>query len=239
MESLISTQFHSALYHQALLLVSLAGLALAAVSRPTREPPPGQPPHLLSSFVGVFLLRLATTVVPFNSVAAQPVERITDMGCLALLTWIAVPAFNRHKYIGAAWLALHATLIAAYLGATVTLDAAILVPPTHYNLMPLAHLWAVWLVVTVVVAIVGLAMFGGGHALDRQPETRCLVLLALGTLLIGYDFHLLALAGVLPPYPLPDNVAAWVRCAQIIAYPVLLGAFYSTAQLSQRRHNKS
>jgi len=242
METLISTQFHTALYHQALLLVSLAGLALAAITRPAAHPAgapgTGYPAHLLGGFAGVFVLRLATAVVPFNAVPAQPAERITDMGCLALLTWMAVPAFHRHKCIAAAWLALHGVLIAAYLGITVTADATIVAPRLHYNLIPLAHLWAVWLVVTVVAAIVGLAMADGSPTLDGRPETRSLVLLALGTLLIGYDFHLLALANVLPPYPPPDNVAAWVRCAQLIAYPVLVGAFFSASQPSKEQHNK-
>ena len=242
METLISTQFHTALYHQALLLISLAGLALAATTRPPARPAvhprPSQPAHLLSGFAGIFVLRLATAVVPLNALAAQPVERITDMGCLALLTWMAIPAFNRHKYISAAWLALHAMLIAAYVGVTVAANATSAAPAVHYNLTPPAHLWAIWLVVTVVAAIVALASVGSSHPLEGRPESRSLVLLALGTLLIGYDFHLLALANVLPPYPPPDNVAGWARCAQIIAYPVLISAFFSTSQRSKEQHNK-
>jgi hypothetical protein len=40
--------------------------------------------------------------------------------------------------------------------------------------------------------------------------------------------------GVLPGYPPPDNVAAWARCGQLIAYPLLMGAL-SFPLLAPRR----
>lgn len=237
METLISNAANSALYHQTMLLVSLAGLVIAAGSwrsrRADRDATDRGRVQVLG-FAGVFILRLAPAVVSVDSVLAQPVERVTDISSLALLMWALVPAFHRRKHLSAVWLAMHGMLALGYLGVTAIADAGLVVPATHYNQVPPAHLLAIWQVLTVVAAIVGLAVITGEGATDMRPEMRSLVLLALGALLIGYDFHLLALAGVLPHYPAPDNVAAWVRCAQIIAYPVLVGALYCSHLFSDQ-----
>jgi hypothetical protein len=240
MESLISIPPSSALYHQIMLLIGLAGLAIAATTwrSPVSEGRTADHWRVrVLAFIGVFLFRLVPAAVSPDAAWAQPVERISDLGSLALLLWALVPAFHLRRHLSAAWLAVHGMLVLCYVGVTAMADASIVLPATHYNLVPPAYLLAICQVLTVVTAIVGLAVFGGEAATEMRPETRSLVLLALGTLLIGHDFHLLALAGVLPPYPAPDNVAVWVRCAQIIAYPVLVGALYcSLLFVNQPRH---
>jgi hypothetical protein len=224
-----------------MLLVSLAGLVAAVGSWRTQrlDHHKADPQRVqVLGFTGVFALRMVPAVVSPESSLAQPIERVVDVGCLALLVWTSVPAFHRRKGVSRAWLGMHGTLVLSYLGVTAMADGRLTLPAAHYNSIPPAHLVAIWQVLAVAAAIVGLAVFSGEEAADLRPEVRSLTLLALGALLIGYDFHLLALAGVLPHYPAPDNVAAWTRCAQVIAYPVMVAALYCARPLTRSRHLK-
>ena len=241
MEALLSGQPDSILYHAILVLVALTGMVIAAARRPSTQ---SQPTPQMLALAGVALGQLVPALTASTSDWAFPVERAADMISLALLAWAFVPALQPRKWPGIAWLAISAALTLAFLAATALSAPADWLPATHYNLTLPARLWSTWQIVASGVAVIGMGLQPSDRASDPTPlagriEAGSLALVAFGAILIGYDFHLLTLVGTLPDYPQPDNVAAWARCGQLIALPMLVGALLCpvlAARLNRGRH---
>jgi GAF domain-containing protein len=143
------------------------------------------------------------------------------MVSLALLAWAFVPPLRDNRDLGIGWFAVNALALVAYTRTTL--------PPASHGLLLSEWVWSTWQVTASGLAVLGL-IFSLARRLDdpgsEAIEERSLVLVAFCGLFLGYTLHLLAFAGVIAGYPVANNVAAWARLGQMVAYPVLVLAIY-------------
>jgi signal transduction histidine kinase/GAF domain-containing protein len=246
-ETLLSAPPYSFFYYLIMLLVSVTGLAIAAGQwQRTVDTAPDiarQARAQTIALTGTIILRLAQVLAPTlltyqsptSGTWALPAERVVDMVSLALLSWAFVPLLHRHKRLGTVWLLFNGLLSVAYLvvPAIWSSDSSLFLTSSDYNLVLPARLWAIWQVVAAALAVVWLGMPSTRYPdepaeAEGMLEARSLTLVAFVALLAGYVLHLMTTNGVMPTYLPPDNVAAWARCGQLVAWPVLAIAIYHT-----------
>ncbi len=173
-------------------------------------------------------LRILPTLVPLLAVPggaaaawALSAERVIDMVSLALLAWAFVPPLRDNRELGIGWFAVNALALVAYTRTTL--------PPASLGVLSSEWVWSTWQVTASGLAVLGL-IFSLVRRLDdpgsEAIEERSLVLVAFCGLFLGYTLHLLTFAGVIAGYPVANNVAAWARLGQMVAYPVLVLAIY-------------
>ena len=229
----ISTQPSSFACHLITLLTLVAGLAIAwdQWQRSKRRGIQATADEARTQTLALGLvigLRILPTLVPLLAVPggaaaawALSAERVIDMVSLALLAWAFVPPLRDNRELGIGWFAVNALALVAYTRTTL--------PPASLGVLSSEWVWSTWQVTASGLAVLGL-VFSLVRRLDdpggEAIEERSLVLVAFCGLFLGYTLHLLTFAGVIAGYPVANNVAAWARLGQMVAYPVLVLAIY-------------
>jgi signal transduction histidine kinase/GAF domain-containing protein len=229
----ISTQPSSFTCHLITLLTLVAGLAIVwdqwQRSKRRGIQAVADEARIQTLALGVVIgLRILPILVPLLAVPGGPAaawalsaERVIDMVSLALLAWAFVPPLRDNRELGIGWFAVNALALVAYTRTTL--------PLASHGMLSSEWVWSTWQVTASGLAVLGL-VFSLVRRLDdpggEAIEERSLVLVAFCGLFLGYTLHLLTFAGVIAGYPVANNVAAWARLGQMVAYPVLVLAIY-------------
>jgi signal transduction histidine kinase len=229
----ISTQPTSFTCHLIILLTLVAGLAIVwdqwQRSKRMGIQAMADEARTQTLALGVVIgLRILPILMPLLAVPGGPAaawalsaERVVDMVSLALLAWAFVPPLRDNRELGIGWFAVNALALVAYTRTTL--------PPASPGVLSSEWIWSTWQVTASGLAVLGL-VFSLVKGLDdpggEAIEERSLALVAFCALFLGYTLHLLTFAGVIAGYPVANNVAAWARLGQMVAYPVLVLAIY-------------
>ncbi len=245
---LLSIQSYA--YHSIVLLVGFAGFLIAighyrrarnrspALAKTARAQAIAFAGVVALRIIEALLLELLARTFPADFVPwSLPAERIVDWGSLALLAWAFVPILHQRNRLSAAWLGINGLGCLLYAAMSASSMPYVSLPPIDYNVTSLAVGWSLWQVMVCIVALASL-LFPRSQRVTApsekraQVETRSLALVAFLILFAGYLLHSLTLGGFLSPYTPPNNLALWVRLSQLISYPILVAALYSSVMTS-------
>ncbi len=155
---------------------------------------------------------LATTFTP-------PLERAIDVIGLGFLAWAFVPVLRQRSQLGVGLLIVN-SVVAAIAYAVMANAWAVQASSGFYSATSQETIWQVWSLAIAVLAALTLSI---------GPRPRS------GTALAAFVFmtigHALQFAG-----PLTDtHIAAWVRLAQLAAYPMLVVVVYQLTAIDEAR----
>lgn len=238
--TLLSTRSGSLIYHLIVLLVIEAGLAIAwGQWRRGKDVWPYATGTIraraqviaLGGMIGLRGLLVIAAIIAGRSLETAviwipPLERAIDVISLGLLAWAFVPVLHESVTVGIGLLAANTmaagvfyVILTAVWGNQIAQRSVL----PDYNLSGQGWMWVAWQIIITMAAM--LALSGNLTRRVPQDEDNSLSLIAFGALFLGYGFHFLVLAGILPSYPVP-NVPTWTRLGQLIAYPLLVFTIY-------------
>jgi signal transduction histidine kinase/GAF domain-containing protein len=218
----------SLIYHLVVLLAVEAALALAwGEWRRTRR---GQAKRLVLAMIGVTIVRVSYVVAALVTTAGwiepwvllPPVERFADAASIALLGWAFMPPAQRDVRL---WDLVFGSVLALTVIACVAFGilwgqtSLALASPIDYNETWQAIVWSVWQM--------GLILLAGFAYVRNRGRGWGYFLTAMVILFVGQVLQLFV--------PLPvANIPGWERLANLIAYPLVVVAFYQDIVLGLR-----
>jgi signal transduction histidine kinase len=229
--AIIGTPLGSLLYHLVLLLAVEAALALAwGEWRRTRR---SQAQRWVLAMIGVTIVRVAYVAAALVTTAGwvepwvllPPIERFADTASIALLGWAFMPPVQRGVRI---WDLVFGSILALTVIVCVVFSILwaqtpqALASSTDYNDTWQAIVWSIWQM--------GLALLAGFAYVRNRGRGWGYFLTAMAILFVGQVLQLFAPLGV-------TNIPGWERLANLIAYPLIVVAFYQDIVLGLRMHS--
>jgi signal transduction histidine kinase len=156
--------------------------------------------------------------VPVADALLPPLERYIDLLSLTFLALAFVPLLRERGQLGLALVAIMLVAATIFYAVSATqwynLSA---VPNQFYNATPQETIWQAWSLAVAALAALGVWL--------KREEATGLIFTAFLVLAIGSGLQLV--------WNTPNsNVAAWVRWAQLIAYPMFAIVVYQITEVA-------